>query len=81
MIEDKTAATTIKVIELFGEMGCDFLQVRVLAVVHIIYWREVGGNSLLSFGHVTDQNGVYGNLYSYRSTTRKPLENLVTADA
>ena len=73
-IEDKAAATTIKVIELFGEMGGDFLQLRVSAVVHVIHWRgEVGGNSLLSFGHVTNQNGVYTNLYLYRSTTRKPL--------
>jgi len=41
--------------------------------------REVSGNSLLSFGYLTDENGVYANLYSCRSTTRNPLANLVTS--
>ena len=74
MFQDKATATAIKVIELFGEVACDFLQVQVLGVVHVIYrCREVREDALLSFRNITDQNCVCTNLYSYRSTTRKAL--------
>ena len=72
-VEDKAAAIAIKVIELFGEVGGDLLQVQVLCVIHVIYkHREEGWNSLLSFGHITNQHAVYTNLYTYGSTTHKP---------
>ena len=71
-VEDKVAAMTIKVIELFGEVGGDLLQVQVLGVVNVVYRRcEVAWNSMLSLGHTTNQDGIYTNLYSYRSTTHK----------
>ena len=71
-VEDKAAAMTIKVIELFGEVGGDLLQVQVLGVVSVVYRRcEEARNSLCALRHITNQDGIYTNLYSYRSTTHK----------
>jgi len=39
VVEDKAAAITIKVIELFGEVGGDLLQVQVFCVIGVIYRR------------------------------------------
>ena len=38
-VEDKAAAMTIKVLELFGQVGGDLLQVQVLAIVSVVYRR------------------------------------------
>jgi len=70
---DKAAAMTIKVIELFGQVGSDLLEVQVLGVVNVVYRRcEEARNSLLALGNISNQNGIYMNLYSYRSATHKP---------
>ena len=63
---------TIKVIVLFGEVGGDLLQVHVLGAVNVVYRRcEVAWKSLLALRNITNQDGIYTNLYSYRSTTHK----------
>ena len=67
---------TIKVIELFGQVGGDLLEVQVLGVVNVVYRRCEAWNSLLFLGHITNQDGIYTNLYSYRSTTHKAHANL-----
>ena len=64
---------SIKVIQLFGQVGSDLLEVEVLCVVNAVNWCcEEAGYSLLEFGNIANQNGIYTNLYSYRSATHKP---------
>jgi len=73
-VEGKAAAMTIKVIELFGQVGSDLLEVQVLGVVNVVYRRcEEAWNSLLAFGNIANLDGVDTNLYPYRSTTHKSL--------
>ena len=62
----------IKVIELFGQVGSNLLEVEVLCVVDVVEWRcKESRNSLLALGNIANQNGIYTYLYSYRSTTYK----------
>ena len=64
---------TIKVIELLGQVGSDLCEVEVLGVVNVVDRRcEEAWDSLLALGNITNQNGIYTNFYSYRSTTHKP---------
>jgi len=64
---------TIKVIELFGQVGSDLLEVQMLTVVNVVDRRcEEAWDSLLALGNIANQNGIYTNLYSYRSATHKP---------
>jgi len=37
-VEGKAAAMSIKVIELFGQVGSDLLEVEVLCVVDVVNW-------------------------------------------
>jgi len=37
-VEDKATAMSIKVIELFGQVGSDLLEVEVLCVVDVVNW-------------------------------------------
>jgi len=56
MFQDNAAAMTIKVIELFGEVGGDFLRVWVLGVIRstlyiaVEKWREFAAGPLAHHG-------------------------------